>query len=140
MSQGTPTRLVRDRGIEGDDPVEPGPFKAAPIRSENLSSGMSVAKGPKSLDFTFEVGEREKHSVRFYYNQFWGNARISVDGVIVKRFLALFSISTSRWYRFAVGGEERHNVEIQKERKWLFAFAREQNLQVFIDGVLSYRY
>jgi hypothetical protein len=35
MSQGTPTRLVRDGGVEGsDEPVEGEPFRVTPVRIE----------------------------------------------------------------------------------------------------------
>jgi hypothetical protein len=37
VSKGVPTRLVCDLGIEGDDPVEPGPFNVIPVRSGNGS-------------------------------------------------------------------------------------------------------
>ena len=74
----------------------------------------------RSLDITFEVGERERHIVRFFYNQFWGNGRIRVDGVVIRRFIVILSLSTSRWYRFVVGSGERHEVEIEKVRKRFF--------------------
>jgi hypothetical protein len=35
MSQGTPTRLVRDASIEGNDPVTDEPFKVTPVRIES---------------------------------------------------------------------------------------------------------
>jgi hypothetical protein len=34
MSQGTPTRLVRDGDVEGSDPVDDEPFKVTPTRIE----------------------------------------------------------------------------------------------------------
>ena len=32
MSQGTPTPLIRDDGVEGHDPAPDGPFKVTPVR------------------------------------------------------------------------------------------------------------
>jgi hypothetical protein len=34
MSQGTPTRLVRDGNVEGNDPVTDEPFKVTPVMIE----------------------------------------------------------------------------------------------------------
>jgi hypothetical protein len=42
MSQGTPTSLVRDEGVEGSDPVADEPFKVTPVRIE--------AEGPAGAD------------------------------------------------------------------------------------------
>lgn len=39
MSQGTPTSLVRDGGIEGSDPVTDEPFKVTPVRIEAEGPG-----------------------------------------------------------------------------------------------------
>jgi hypothetical protein len=34
MSEGTPTQLIRDGDVEGDDPVMDEPFKVTPVRFE----------------------------------------------------------------------------------------------------------
>lgn len=109
-----------------------------PTRSEggDRQLQMAVAKSPLSLEITFEVGERERHRLRFFYNRFWGNGRISVDDAVIRRFFELFSLSTSRWYRFTLGDEERHDVEIEKVRKWVLAGFRDQYIRVYIDGDL----
>ena len=60
--------------------------------------------------------------------------------VVVKRFFAVFSLSTSRWYRLTVDDEERHKVEIEKVRKWALAAFREQYIRVYIDGNLRSSY
>jgi hypothetical protein len=36
LSQGTPTRLVRDGHVEGSDPVDDQPFIVAPVRIEGV--------------------------------------------------------------------------------------------------------
>ena len=36
LSQGNPTRLVRDGDVEGSDPVEDEPFKVDPVRIEGV--------------------------------------------------------------------------------------------------------
>ena len=52
----------------------------------------------------------------------------------------LYSLSTSRWYRFTVGNKEGHAVEIEKVRKWVLAGFREQYIRVYIDGDLRSGY
>ena len=78
--------------------------------------------------------------MRFFYNQFWGNGRIRVDGVVIRRFIVILSLSTSRWYRFVVGSGERHEVEIEKVRKRFFGGLNEQYVRVFIDSELRSSY
>jgi hypothetical protein len=44
LSQGKPTRLVRDGGVEGSDPVDDEPFTVDPVRIES-----SVARDGSDL-------------------------------------------------------------------------------------------
>jgi hypothetical protein len=39
MSQGSPTPLVKDDGVEGNDPVGDEPFKTTPVRIETDGPG-----------------------------------------------------------------------------------------------------
>jgi hypothetical protein len=55
MSQGMPTALVRDDGVEGSDPAPDGPFAVAPVRVE---SGV----GPNNGADLRRVGESERDS------------------------------------------------------------------------------
>jgi len=94
----------------------------------------------RRLDFEFEVGESERHRVHFSFDQFWGTVRISVDGRKVIRDLRLFSLSTTKRYRFTVGAQERHEVVIEKTRPLMVAGFRPQVARVFVDGGLVGEY
>jgi hypothetical protein len=92
-----------------------------------MSTGFNIA-------FDFEVGQREKHRVGFYYSQFWGNVRISVDGEVKRTDLRIFSLSLVKSYRFTVGTTELHEVQIDKNRALFFAGFRPQIVRAFVDG------
>jgi hypothetical protein len=68
-------------------------------------------------EFEFEVGESEKHRVRFYFNQSLGPLKISVDEVVVIRKFLMLSLSTVERYEFPVGVAEKHTVSIEKTRQ-----------------------
>jgi hypothetical protein len=90
-----------------------------------------------SLDVTFDVGDRERHSVRFTYNLIVGVGRIRVDGVLTQRIFPVISLSRSRRFPFSVGDHEFHDVEIEKVRNWLWValgLGGRQFLRVFVDG------
>jgi hypothetical protein len=88
------------------------------------------------MQFSFEVGEREHHSVEFSFNQMWGNLKITVDGEPVYRDLRTFSLSLVKRYELTVGDEEEHEVVIEHERKLLLAGLRPQKYRVYVDGEL----
>lgn len=88
------------------------------------------------MKFNFTVGNMEKHEVEFYFNQFWGNISIKIDGQEKIKDLQMFSLSLSSKYDFEVGQSEKHKVVIEKIRKLLFAGFRKQKYNVFVDGVL----
>jgi hypothetical protein len=88
------------------------------------------------MHFTFEVGEREKHTVSFHFNQMWGNLKITVDEKPVIRDFRILSLKTVTKYEFPVGDTEPHKVVIEKERKLLLAGYRKQMYRVLIDDRL----
>jgi hypothetical protein len=88
----------------------------------------------QGIDFSFEVGDKEKHRVHFSFDQVLGRLIIDVDGVAVVNEVRLFSLSTTQRYQFTVGTEERHDVIIDRERKLLLAGVRPQVCRVCIDG------
>jgi hypothetical protein len=90
----------------------------------------------RRLEFDFEVGATERHRVYFYFDQFWGNVKIEVDGKRVIRDFRFISFRTRKRYRFSVGETERHDVVIEKSRKLVIAGARQQVCRVFVDGNL----
>ena len=88
----------------------------------------------RRLDFEFDVGEAERHRVHFLFDQFWGSVTITVDGRRVIRDHRLFSLGTTKRYRFTVGDQERHDVVIEKTRPVVAAGFRPQVARVFVDG------
>lgn len=87
------------------------------------------------MDFSFEVGTVERHSVRFRFSQFFGNLRIDVDGSPALRTFRLFSLYLTESFHVEVGERERHHVSIEKTRKIWLAGLRRQTYRVLVDGV-----
>jgi hypothetical protein len=92
------------------------------------------------MQFSFEVGEHEKHVVSLDYNQMIGQLSIAVDNREVINELRVFSLSLVRKYEFFVGTSERHAVRIEKERKLFMAGLRNQKYRVYVDGRLIREY
>jgi hypothetical protein len=92
------------------------------------------------MQFSFEVGEHETHTVSLDFNQMVGTMRITVDGREVVNELRMFSLSLVKTYEFSVGVSERHTVKIEKHRKLFLAGLRNQKYRVFIDGQLVREY
>ncbi len=88
------------------------------------------------MQFSFEVGEQEKHVVSFEFNQMLGNVSIKVDDREVASDFRLLSLSLVKSYEFVVGTHERHAVRIEKRRKLFLAGFRPQKYRVFVDGRL----
>ena len=92
------------------------------------------------LEFSFPVGESERHTVHFSFDQNWGWLTISVDAKPVIRDWRLISFRLTKVYRFTVGDKEPHDVVIAKERKLVGAPFRTQTCRVFIDGTAAGEY
>jgi hypothetical protein len=86
--------------------------------------------------FSFEVGERERHRVGFYFNQMWGNVKITVDDRVIQTDFKLFSFNLVKRYDLVVGDDEVHDVVIEHERKLLFAGLRPYKYRAYVDGKL----
>jgi hypothetical protein len=93
----------------------------------------SFARG---LDFEFDVGEHERHRVRYSYDQFWGPWKLEVDNRTVHRGIRGLSFRTRKSYRFEVGELERHEVVIEIRRAWIYAGMKPQFCRVYVDGKL----
>jgi hypothetical protein len=91
-------------------------------------------------DFSFSVGDREIHEVRFWRSQFSGRVRISVDGLVKIRLTRVFEWHTSKTYDLVVGDREHHKVSIVKTRPKLAPAYRKQICRVQIDGRLIGEY
>lgn len=92
------------------------------------------------MQFSFEVGEHEKHTVGLNFDQMMGTMRIYVDNQEVVNELRLLSLSLVKTYEFVVGANERHAVRIEKRRKLFLAGLRNQKYRVFVDGQLIREY
>ena len=49
----------------------------------------------KRMKFEFDIGQEEKHNVRFIYSKIWGTRSIKVDNQIVKRRILPFFVNFS---------------------------------------------
>jgi hypothetical protein len=85
---------------------------------------------------SFTVGEHEKHTVVYSFDQMWGWLTITVDGVLVVKTLVTFSFRLVSRFDFQVGQAEVHAVRVEKHRALFFSFARPQPIKAFVDGVL----
>jgi hypothetical protein len=88
----------------------------------------------KNMDFSFNVGNSEKHAVNFYFNQLIGNVRITVDDKLVVKDFRMFSASLTKQYEFSVGEREVHKVAIVIIRRQILGGARKQDYKVYVDG------
>jgi len=89
------------------------------------------------MQFTFSVGENERHTVDYNFNKFWGGLTIKVDGEeIVKSFQAFKSSFKPEQmpFKFDVGDKEKHSVEIKTIMPLFFAGFRPCKYEVSVDG------
>ncbi len=93
-------------------------------------------------DFTFDVGEDEKHRVAFHWGQLFGQVRITVDGVRVVEKNKPFALRSPRTkkFEFSVGETELHDVVIEKTRKRVLGGARTQHCRALVDGTVVGEY
>jgi hypothetical protein len=103
--------------------------------------GCQTAKMILGADFTFDIGVTEKHHVRFRWGQWWGLARITVDGLEVLRERHNFGPSIRR-YEVSVGESEVHSVVIEKVRPFndIFAGFSKMTFRLIVDGDLVAEY
>lgn len=91
------------------------------------------------MNFTLEVGEKEKHQIDYYRNWFWGTERLRADGQIVASRSVIspsnyISFPLCRRYEFTVGEAEKHSVVFEKLRPLLLAGFRPHLYRVLVDG------
>ncbi len=84
------------------------------------------------MKFSLEIGEAEKHTVQYEFNQLFGTLTIKVNNEPVKRQRRLFDEPLKELHTFAVGLQEKLAVKIEKERKLLFG----QKNRVFVNDRL----
>lgn len=84
------------------------------------------------MKFSIEIGETEKHSIEYEFNQLFGALTIKVNDKPIKKHLRLFDEPVRELHVFVVGDEEKFSVKIEKERKLLFG----QKNRVFVNDRL----
>jgi hypothetical protein len=94
------------------------------------------------IDFSFEVGDEEKHLVDFHWGQLFGRVRVTVDGIEVVQHNrpVIFGSTAQRKFAFSVGEDEVHSVVIEKTSHRFLGGARKQKCQAFVDGALVGEY
>ncbi len=92
------------------------------------------------LKFNFQVGNKEKHDIEFFFNQFWGHVSIKVDGVDIYKTIKVIALTLTFMYEFNVGTEEIHTIKIEQIRKLIFAGFREYLAKVYVNGELMHEY
>jgi len=87
------------------------------------------------MRFELEVGDTEKHRVRFHRDPWLGNVTIETDDqTIVSTRGQNFSFQQVKEYKFILGEAEKHRVRIQHSRPRWFGGFRKQTYGVFVDG------
>lgn len=94
------------------------------------------------MQFTFSVGNNEKHIVDFNYNQLWGKLKVKVDNKEVMDMLQMWKtpFSTKQPITFEVGDKERHAVKIDKNMFPVFAGFFPCKYEVYVDEKLINTY
>ena len=72
------------------------------------------------MRFALDIGETEKNTLEFEFNQLFGSTVIKVNNQPVKKSVRLFSEPLKESHQVEVGTNERHTVFIEKQRKLLF--------------------
>lgn len=86
------------------------------------------------MKFKVEVGELERHTVEFNFNQLSGSLLIQVDNKPVIQFKRVFNEPVSEVFDFVVGGGvEKSRVRIEKQRKQLLG----HRSSVYVDNRLT---
>jgi hypothetical protein len=90
----------------------------------------------RNADFTFTVGQGERHEIRYWRSNWSGRMRITVDGALAVKKFELFGFPLTKKYEFRIGTTECHDLTIVKRRPLLVAWMRPQPVQTFVDGAL----
>lgn len=88
------------------------------------------------MRFSIEVGNNEKHTIEFRFNQLLGRSVVLVDDQEVFRKKRWFSEPLIERYAFKIGQFEPVRVRIEKERKHLFG----SKYRIFVDNRLMQFY
>jgi hypothetical protein len=88
------------------------------------------------MKIEFQVGDKEKHKVKFSHNEFWGKFECSVDGnPIPVEGLPHLMLHLDAVRTFWVGDVEKHEVRVQITRPLILAGARKDwKYKIFVDN------
>jgi hypothetical protein len=85
------------------------------------------------MKFMVEVGDLEKHTVEFKFNQLLGRSTVAVDGQVVFSKKRWFSEPVFDNYEVEIGGRESVRLRIEKRRRQLLG----AKYTVYVDDRLS---
>jgi hypothetical protein len=90
------------------------------------------------MQFSFEIGDREKIRIEFSRGFWWGGVTITANGQLVASRSALdpstqFNFDFVKRYEFIVGDKEEHKVAIEHKRPVIFGGIRRQTYRVIVD-------
>jgi hypothetical protein len=88
------------------------------------------------MKFCIEVGNNEKHTIEFSFNQLLGQSIVRVDDQEVFRKKRWFSEPLVDRFAFEIGQFEPVRVRIEKERKHLFR----SKYRIYVDNRLMQFY
>jgi hypothetical protein len=86
------------------------------------------------MRFKIQLGELEKHTVEYEFNQLLGRLSIKIDDKVVRQSVRLFSEPLREDFTMTIGEHEKHTVRIEKQRKNLYG----QVNRVFINNRLTH--
>jgi hypothetical protein len=87
-------------------------------------------------EFSFEMGEREKHTIAFRYVRWTGSVQAQCDGAEIWRDRVFFRFQTPTLYA-TIGREEIHELRIDLLRPTFFG---NRTVLVHVDNVLVGEY
>lgn len=92
------------------------------------------------MKFTVEIGEKEKQTISYSFNKFWGNVKIKVNNKKVVSDFRLYSSTVSKIYNFEVGTFEKHTIQIEKIPPLIMAGFKSNIYKVYVDEELIKTY
>jgi hypothetical protein len=107
-------------------------FMLARVLRNGIEPRDNEQKTNTSMKFSLEIGDTEKHTVEYEFNQLLGTLTIKVNDKPVKKHVRLFDEPVKELHVFVVGNQEKFAVKIEKERKLLFG----QRNRVFVNDRL----
>ena len=104
----------------------------------SLGLSLGLCGRYQSISFSFEVGSIKKHTVKFHYYGFSGNAKFFIDGTFHSKInqSVFLQKKINKSYKIVVGENEKFTIQIIKYRHSFFPLLFPQQFEVIIDGNL----